>query len=1050
MLNSGTTDTVLTNKLGILEQKIRPILSYIFSSCQGDNRPYLEVDILGIRMKGLLDTGANNTVIGNKGWSLLKNAGLKILPSSIKSCAVANDSECSVLGRVFVPFRLEEKVKVLPVLVIPDLPQYLILGMDFWLAMEIIPTFSKCCWSFSDSGPPVTSVNSIQSIDHLKPEQRQRLEEVVEENFSLMGDKLGCTTLVEHKIVTTSEPIKQRSYRVSPFIQEQIDKEVKYMLENDIIEPSHSAWSSPVIMVPKRDGSYRFCVDYRRLNRVTKKDAYPIPYIATILDKLRNAKYLSTIDIKSAYWQVPVAAESREYTAFTIPGRGLYHFKRMPMGLSNSPATWQRLADRLLGAELEPNAFVYLDDIIVVSDNFEKHIEVLGKIFSRMIAAGLTFSREKCKFGLSELKYLGYIVNANGLLVDPEKVKAILDIPPPKKVTEVRRILGVASWYRRFIPSFSTVIAPMTELLRKNKEFIWSDACDTSFQTIKNSLVSAPILSCPDFSKPFIVQTDASAYGIGAVLSQQHDTGEQVICYISRSLSRAERNYSTTERECLDVLFAVEKLRPFLEGYRFVVVMDHHSLVWLHNLKEPTGRLARWALRLQQFDFDIVHRKGQEHVVPDLLSRAVPEITTLKTDRDGKTSITSTDKWYNAMLDRVTRNPLQYSQWRILNGKLYKYVSCRYLNLREDYELWKEVVPKELRKSIIEKFHDSTISCHAGIYKTCERIKVLYFWPKMLCDIARYIRACPVCLAHKPIQNAPAGEMGQTCSASKPWHTISIDIVGPLPRSTQGYKFILSIVDTFSKYVLFIPLRSATASVVTDKIEEHVFLVYGVPNILICDNGAQFRSSIFGKLCNNYKVKILYTPLYHAQSNPVERYNRTLKTMLSCFVKENHKTWSKLLPKISCAIRTLVNETTGVTPFFINFGREHVMGGKDHDRPSFADNSQPRDYTSQAKEWELLYKDVKKSLDKAHQRSKIRYNLRHRPIQFSVGSKVYRKNYVISSAVDNFNAKLAPHYCGPFTVKRKIGSQTYQLVDENNRDKGIWHVKDLKAHPPED
>lgn len=319
----------------------------------------------------------------------------------------------------------------------------------------------------------------------------------------------------------------------------------------------------------------------------------------------------------------------------------------------------------------------------------------------------------------------------------------------------------------------------------------------------------------------------------------------------------------------------------------------------------------------------------------------------------------------------------------------------------------------------------------------------------MLSDITRYIRSCPVCLAHKPIQNAPAGQLGQTCTASKPWQIISIDLVGPLPRSTQGYKFILSIVDTFSKYTLFIPLRSATAPAVTEKVEENIFLIYGVPQTVICDNGVQFRSKLFSKLCENYNVKISYTPLYHAQSNPVERYNRTVKTMISCFVKDNHKVWSKLLPKINCAIRTLANETTGLTPFFINFGREHIISGKDHERPK-GEESFSRDYNSQGKEFELLFKDVKKRLERAHERSRPRYNLRHRPIQFAVGSKVYRRNYVISSAVNDFNAKLAPHYCGPYIVKKKLGSVTYQLVDENNLDKGTWHVKDLKSHPPDD
>ena len=292
------------------------------------------------------------------------------------------------------------------------------------------------------------------------------------------------------------------------------------------------------------------------------------------------------------------------------------------MPLHNSPATWQRLIDSVLGADLEPHVFVYLDDIIIVSiivtQTFEKYLEIPNEVFKRLLAANLTVSQEKCKFCRAQLKYLGYVVDSNGLHVDPDKINAILNILTPRSVKDNRAIIGMASWYRRFIPNFATLVAPLTSLLCKNVKFFWSDDCERSLQIIKEHLVSAPVLSCPNFSLPFTVQTDASAHSVGSVLSQIDPTeGEKVICYLSRSLNKAERNYSTTERECLAVIFAVEHLRPYLEGTRFTVVTDHHSLVWLFNLKEANGRLARWILRLQHYDFQIVHRKGKEHVVPD-------------------------------------------------------------------------------------------------------------------------------------------------------------------------------------------------------------------------------------------------------------------------------------------------------------------------------------------------------------------------------------------------------------------------------------------------
>lgn len=981
--------------------------------------------------------------MGRGGWSLLRDIGVKLMPSPVSGCMVANNQYSCVLGSVNVPIKLEGKVVVLNILIMPELSHAIVLGMDFWLAMGIVPDLRGSSWTFGRSCPELCSVASVISQDVLTEAQRRCLEELTTKYSKLFTERLGCTDLVEHQIVTEAEPIRLRPYRYSPVVQENIDKEIDQMLKDDIIEPSDSAWSFPVLLVPKPNGKWRFCVDYRQLNRVTKKDAYPIPFMASILDKLRNARYLSSLDIKSAYWQVRVGKDSREKTAFTVPGRGLYQFKKMPFGLTNAPATWQRLADRLLGAKMEPNAFVYLDDIIVVSDTFEKHLELLGNIFERLLSAGLTLSEDKCQFCRPELRYLGYVVDRQGLHVDPEKVAAVLNIPTPKNATEVRRLVGMASWYRRFVANFSTTIAPLTALLGKHKKWHWSEECEKSFRTIKNALASAPVLTCPDFTRPFMVQTDASAYGIGAVLSQEHDDGEHVICYISRSLSRVERNYSTTERELLAIIFACEKLRPYLEGYHFKVITDHHSLVWLHNLREPTGRLARWVMRLQQFDFEVIHRKGKDHIIPDVLSRSVPEVAEVDPQiQRGQ------DRWYDGLRERVRDDPLHFPQWRYQNNTLYKYVTCSYPTLREEHEFWKEVLPKYRRREILQANHDDALAGHGGIYKTYERVKRKYYWPKMRADVARYVRNCPVCLANKAVLQPPAGVMGQLPRPERPWEAVSIDLFGPLPRSVHGYRFVLVVLDTFSKFPLFFPIRTATASMVSKIIEEHIFLFFGCPRYVVCDNGVQFRSHLFTGLCERYGIKIIFTPAYHPQANPVERVNSVLKTMLRCYIEDNHRNWAQLLPKVGCAIRSSVHEATGLTPYFINFSREYVSSGDQHELPDFADEP-PQDSLLRSRELAKVFKDVQKRLQRAHQRSKQRYDLRRRPLNLRVGQTVYRKNHVLSDATRDFTAKLAPKYVGPFTVKRKLSPLLYELVDEQNRPKGTWHIKDLKAKPPD-
>ncbi|XP_060536007.1 uncharacterized protein LOC132707976 [Cylas formicarius] len=618
-VNVSTTDNVHTS--AFLQK--RALIDYVISHSNQDQRPHIEVTVLGHPILGLLDSGSSATLVGKSGYMTLMHLGLKLDTSRKTLCSVANGNTCRSIGSVKTPMSLMGRVSIIDVLVVPELSNNLILGTDFWISMDVVPNLKRNEWRFGEY--PMVEVCGITDESTLTEDQRERLNSLVDEKFERMSKGLGYTTVATHEIVLEEnvKPIKQRYYPVSPFKQKILDEEVKKMLEMDVIEPSKSAWSSPVLLVPKEDNAYRFCVDYRALNKVTKKDAYPLPYVSSILDRLRGARYLSSMDIKSAFWQVGVKKECREYTAFTVPQRGLFQFKRMPFGLTNAPATWQRLIDAVLGSDLEQYVLVYLDDIIIISPDFETHLIILGKVFDRLMKAGLTLSPGKCKFCMPFLNYLGFVVDSKGLHVDVRKVEAIMTVPPPKNITEIRRFLGMAGWYRRFVPDFSTLIAPLTKLTHKNASFVWDSNCEAAFNHIKNALASAPILTCPDFSKPFVLQTDASAYGLGAVLTQESGDGEKVICFLSRSLTKQERNYSTTERECLGVIWAVEKLRNYLEGSHFTIVTDHASLIWLNNLKDPTGRLARWALRLQPYDFDIVHRKGKDNVVPDFLSRSV-------------------------------------------------------------------------------------------------------------------------------------------------------------------------------------------------------------------------------------------------------------------------------------------------------------------------------------------------------------------------------------------------------------------------------------------
>lgn len=1027
------------------------ILDYVLAHAQGDKRPYLTVSVYGKPMLGLLDSGSTSTILGGQGWNVLKSV-CRLDSTMRTSCVVANGNSLNSIGSVRLPVCVRDKCFIISVLVVPDLRHTLILGIDFWIKMGLIPDVGADEWSFRGPDDLPSQVSAVEAFEGLSNDQKSALDSVISEAFVRHGNnQLGCTSLVELHIRTDSPPIKQRYYPLSPALQKQVDVELDDMLSKGIIEPSNSPWSSPIVMIKKKSGDWRFCVDYRALNRVTVADAYPIPFVSATLDKLRDAKFLSTLDIRSAYWQIPVSEESRPLTAFTVPRRGLFQFKRMPFGLTNAPAVWQRLIDRVVGVDLEPYAFVYLDDVIICTPSFEEHLRVLKEVMNRLTAAGLSLNRDKCNFCKSELKYLGYVVNSSGLLVDPEKVEAIVRIPPPKTVTEVRRIVGLASWYRRFVPNFSTLMSPLTNLTRKNVKFRWDDECENAFHTVKDHLIRAPVLSCPDFEKPFTIQCDASDYGLGAVLTQTLDDKEHVICYLSRSLTKPERKYSTTEKECLAVLFAVEKLRPYIQGSKFYIITDHYCLKWLNSIKDPVGRIARWAIRLQQYDYEITHRKGKDHVVPDALSRTVPVVDAIDTEElPDFTVVTTTDKWYKNMYDRVRSYPSSFPLWTIDGEKLFKRARIPYPDLVSAPDEWLLVLPRDTRTLVIKHFHDSPMCGHPGVAKTFARVAERYYWPNMRVDVARYVGKCHVCLQAKPEQRP---SMGKMCSVqptcSRPWQVVSVDLVGPLPRSSSGYSFIFSVCDVFSKYVLFFPLRKATAPGIVKWLEDYVILVHGAPEKLIADNGSQFRSKQFRDLMKMYGVRLQYTANYHPQANPVERTHRVLKTMLSCYLSDNHTKWDTYLAKVGCAIRSARHDVTGLTPNFVVYGREirFSLPLADH---RLGDSENCVDPQQRAVALSNVFKDVQKRLIRTTDKAKSHYDLRKRDDRFQLHQQVYRRNFHLSDASKKFTSKLGMKYSGPYTVSKIVSPWTYEIADQAGRSLGVFHAKDLKAHPPDD
>ena len=621
-------------------------------------RWWLRVSVGDFTLRALYDSGATQVLMNSIGLQIASACGRPLRPTGTKTAILADGQTSTTLGFVTLPFELGGVKKDLEVAILPGLDADCYIGANFMRAFKTIHDPIKPCLILRDEGieipleaagiaieggPRVASVG----LADVTPSEREQVERLVD-RLVKKDEVLGCTTWVEHDInVTTTRPIKQKYYPVSDKIQAEIHSHVQAMLDDGVIEPSNSGWASPVTLQKKKNGKWRFCIDFRKVNAVTEPDAYPLPHMDTILRKLQKAQYISTLDLRSAYHQIPMAERAKIITAFTVPGKGLYHFRRMPYGLNNAPATFQRLIDRVIGPELEPFAYAYLDDIIIVTETFEEHVKWLEHVLTRINEAGLTINRDKSEFCQSEVTYLGIIVNRDGLRPDPAKVEPIISYPVPRNLKQLRRFIGMTSWYRKFLPDFATAVDPLTALLRKSKPYEWDEEQHHAFEQVKALLATAPVLHRPDRTSQFVIQTDASDTGLGAVLTQTVGGEERVLEFASRTMTSAERNYSVTERECLAVIWAIHKFRPYIEGSRFKVITDHSSLKWLSRLKNPTGRLARWALDLQGYDFEILHRPGTLNYVPDALSRMYEEDTDVSVAALHTTPETK-DVWYLA------------------------------------------------------------------------------------------------------------------------------------------------------------------------------------------------------------------------------------------------------------------------------------------------------------------------------------------------------------------------------------------------------------------
>ena len=831
------------------------------------------------------------------------------------------------------------------------------------------------------SGPLPEEVQKlVDGIDiPLSSTQKNQVQALLRENlkvFTLPGEPKGRTDWVKHEIhVETDVPIKQAVRRSPIHLREAAEEEVNKMLKDDVIEPSNSPWASPVVLVRKKDGSLRYCIDYRKLNAVTRKDSYPLPRIDDSLDTLKKAKYFSTLDLASGYWQIELTDDAKQKSAFCTTS-GLYQFRVMPFGLTNAPATFQRLMERVLAGLQWKICLVYIDDIIIFSATVDDHLQQLNEVFSRLKIAGLKLKPKKCHLFQRKVQYLGHIVSEEGIETDPEKIEVIRQWDRPSNVSELRSFLGLCSYYRRFVPDFASISRPLIKLTEKNSKFEWTDEQEESWRILKERLTSPPVLMYPDPEAAFILDTDASDFGIGAVLSQIQDGEERVVAYGSRVLTKQERRYCVTRRELLAVVHFMKYFRHYLIGKKFTLRTDHASLKWVKNFKEPEGQVARWLEILDTYDFDMVHRPGVKHGNADALSRGPcsqcggdhasekirrgrvkntdvrrvgtrsqknppPKVTTWLShltvnlqdlqDAQGADAVLSkVQSW----IQRGERPPFDEISMEGRELKFY-WGQFKSLTIKDGIlvrELERELfgpkfqilVPHTMRDEVLRECHESRTAGHLGRNKTTCNVKRRFLWPGMRMDTDVYVKTCDLCSKYKTSGKTRRAGM-KVFQVGEPAERLCIDIVGPFSETPNGHKYCLVVTDCFTKFTEIFPMKNQEAETVAAIVVREYISRYGAPREIHTDQGRQFEAMLFQEMCGLLGITKTRTTSFHPQSDgQSERNIKTLVKMLA-MAADQREDWDDHLPYISMAYRATVQESSGFSPNFLMFGRELAM-----------------------------------------------------------------------------------------------------------------------------
>ena len=851
-------------------------------------------------------------------------------------------------------------------------------------------------------------------------------------------------------------PRINKIYPLAPDEQKALADYIKKALEKGWISPSQSPIGAPCFFVKKPNGGIRLCIDYRGINKITVKNKYPIPLTQDLLDRLGNAKIFTRLDLPDAYHLVRIKEGDEWKTAFRTP-QGHFQYNVVSFGLTNAPSVFQFFMDDIFKELLNENLVIYLDDILIFSQDKEKHDVLVEKVLDILKKNNLYVNVKKCSFDVTELDFLGYILTPEGVKMDPAKVEPVKNWPAPKDVKGLQSFLGFSNYYRRFVPFYSEITSPLTNLLKKGVKFIWSEKCEQAFNLLKQSFTSYPIIRHFDFKKPCIVETDASDFAIGAILSQYSEDGElHPVSYFSRSLSSPELNYDVFDKELLAIVAAFKHWRHYLIGVPSAtqVFSDHNNLVKFETSQQINRRQFRWAQTLFDYNFKIFHRPGRISQQPDALSRKA------------EFRINTKDKPYVKLFQRFNSESSSTDLCSTLtigvDQELFDSIKSATKNFKtteqglglinsqvvkddEEFLTYKDLIyppTQDLQLKIIELRHDSTTSAHFGFAKCYELITRDFNWPSLRKMLKKYIAGCDTCARNKSRRQKPYGLLQPLPIPDRPFSGISMDFIVDLPKS-NGFDSILVIKDRLTKYALFSPCdKGITASQTANLFINEFFKLFGLPDEIVTDRGTQFNSKFFKEVLAKLKVKLNLSSAFHPQTDgSSEVTNQILEQYLRIFGNATQTNWVSNLALAQFSYNNSINSTTGFSPFKILMNFNPRFDG-------LSSGTGPSDVPSASERLAIMDENLKelsinlKAAQEAYKEAADR--TRREPPDLQINDLVFLNHKNIKPKFGK--KKLSAKFLGPFKIVEKINPVAYRLrLPSTMKIHDVFHVSLL--HP---